>query len=133
MSATSSRLQPVTIDDEDKAVRKARGTDLTRRRKKMGMNFVELSEATGVDRGVISDAEKGDASPGTYDRLEAWFDARDAENGGPFGRPAVFEMSVTIDAIGFTAAVKGAREDAELMKRQLTDLMRAALRESKEQ
>lgn len=132
MTATSSRLQPVTIDDGDKAERKARGAEITRRRKAMGMTFVDLGEASGVDRSVISAAEKGDASTGTYDRLEAWFDARDAENGGPFGKPAVFEMSVTIDAIGFTAAVKGAREDAELMKQQLTDLMRAALRESKE-
>lgn len=132
MTATSSRLQPVTIDDGDKAEREARGTAIAKRRAAMGMNRVELSEASGVDRGIISKAERGDASPGTFDRLEAWFDARDAENGGPFGKPAVFEMSVTIDAIGFTAAVKGAREDAELMKQQLTDLMRAALRESKE-
>lgn len=59
-----------------------RGEAIKRRRLAMGIKSVrEFSEATGVDRGALSKAEAGQASEGTYERVESWLDRMEHETG----------------------------------------------------
>ena len=59
-----------------------RGHAIKDRRMRRGIKSRRaFADATGVSREAITAAEEGRASEGTYDRLEAWLDAFDAETG----------------------------------------------------
>lgn len=59
-----------------------RGQELKARRLALGIKSVrEFAEASGIDRGALSKAEAGQASPATYDRAEAWLRGMEEETG----------------------------------------------------
>ena len=59
-----------------------RGKEIDRRRIAHGIRSVrEFSERTGLSRETVTKALAGEASEGTYQRLEAWLDAFDEEVG----------------------------------------------------
>jgi len=61
----------------------SRGEDIKRRRFALGIDSIhKLHKATGIDRETLSRAEAGNASDATYDRLEAWLDRVEEEDGG---------------------------------------------------
>lgn len=47
----------------------------------------QFADASGVSREAITAAEAGNASEGTYQRLEAWLDAFDEETGHDLPEP----------------------------------------------
>jgi transcriptional regulator with XRE-family HTH domain len=75
-----SQPRLVAMGDEDDA--HARGEEIKRRRLSHGIKSVrEFAEKTGpvgsphrISREAITAAEAGEASAGTYDRLESWLD-----------------------------------------------------------
>lgn len=76
MLTISERAQSVPMSDE------TRGHAIKARRLAYGIKSERaFSEATKVDRRAIARAEAGEASEGTYERLEAWLDAFGEETG----------------------------------------------------
>ena len=143
-AARSARLVSVTDDadgpiDPDKL---ARGLAIQKKRLALGLSSErEFMAASGVDRTTIGRAEEGKASPGTYDRLEAFLDKLDErmssereEMGEAVaeGAPSTFSLTVRIGALDWSATGSGAKEDAELIRQQLAELMKEAMREAKE-
>ena len=116
---------------------KERGQEITRRRLAHGITSVrDFTERTGLAREAVAKAEKGTASEGTYQRLEAWLDAFDEETGDNTRQdaspPASSGHVVTFEAEGLfgvaRVAVQGPVEDAdelqERFERLLTNLLR---------
>lgn len=150
---SSARLVPVNDDDADGPIdpeKLARGQAIAKRRMAAGFTSVRAFEDAirqkgikGLDRGTIGKAERGEASPGTYDRLEAFLADWDYETGSeregmgdekaeptPDG-PDTIELTVSIGALDWTATVKGPRDMPEVLTQQLAELMKAAMREAK--
>lgn len=59
-----------------------RGQKLKTRRLALGIKSVrEFAEASSIDREALGKAEKGQGSPGTYERAEAWLDRMEEVTG----------------------------------------------------
>lgn len=71
----AAHLTPVT-DNE------ARGQEIRRRRMRLGITSLDAFAAkVGMSRKGVTSAEKGTASKGTYDRIDAWLEAFEDEVG----------------------------------------------------
>lgn len=138
MARSSARLVPVS-DGGGKNIE--RGSEIKRRRLSHGIKSIrKFHEESGVSKEAITAAEAGTASPGTYERLEAWLALRDeyreameaeAEM-GEAGEPHLFSMTVRIGALDWQASGSGRPEDADLIREQLEKLMDAAMRRREE-
>jgi transcriptional regulator with XRE-family HTH domain len=90
-----------------------RGEAIRRRRMALGIRSVrELSARTGVNRGAVSGAEHGEASKGTYERLESWLTEQEENDGRaivrPVGDPDEGVLEVTIAGnFGVSAVLRG--------------------------
>lgn len=141
----SARLLPVSDDaDAGKAAdpaKVARGAEIERRRKAANMNIEELAAELGADRGVLGRAEKGKASELVFRAAETWLDRfEDATRSlasAQFGEgqepPAgdVIELTVRIGALDWSVTAKGPTDKAEIIEKQVADLMARAIHESK--
>lgn len=98
-----------------------RGHAIKSRRLALGIKSLrEFAEKTKVDRTAISNAEDGNGSGGTYDRLEAWLDRFEEETGvddatdpafvefrlsGVFGIDSIIVKGPIADAVELEASV----------------------------
>lgn len=109
-----------------------RGKEIARRRMAHGLRSVrEFAERTGLSREAVTKAERGDASEGTYQRLESWLDAFDEEVGddtskGGSGGLVTFRAQGVFGAADVTVAgpVENTAELAEQFARLLDNLRR---------
>jgi len=142
MNKASRRARLVSVsDDADGPIdpeKLARGQAIKAKRLALGVTSLrEFEEASGMDRGTIGRAEKGNASPGTYDRLEAFLDDLDERMSSERGEvsaevaPDTIELTVSIGALDWSATVKGPRDMPEVLTQQLAELMKTAMREAK--
>jgi len=92
----------------------------------------EFAERTGLSREAVTKAERGEASEGTYQRLEAWLDAFDEEVGDDTSKREASGGLVTFRAQGIFGAadvtvagpVENTAELAEQFARLLDNLRR---------
>ena len=96
-----------------------RGEAIRRRRMSHGIRSVrEFAEQTGLARETVTRAEHGEASEGTYQRLEAWLDAFEHEIGAdePAEGPSIEQITFTVEGdFGVKVTVQGPiRDRAEL-------------------
>lgn len=84
----------------------ARYAEIMRRIKRTGISDRDLQEKSGVSRGTIGAARKGDAGPGTYDRLEQWVERFEAEAGMDEPDDDIVEFVVTGN-FGVSVTVRG--------------------------
>ena len=116
---------------------KARGAAIKMRRLAAGIPTPNAwAERTGMDRTTIGKVERGEASVGSVERLEAWLDAWDLETGSGQAvvvdeasasevRAADFmELEVTIDAVGLHIIGKGNSTNMDQVRKQIRDLYR---------
>lgn len=110
-AATDTAHLPV-MDNESRADDlRPRGRTIMRRRLAVGITseraFADAVNADAppgtrnIDKGTIGRAERGDASLGTYNRLEMWLDQREAELGitrEPLA-PAVEPLRLTMHGV----------------------------------
>lgn len=105
-----------------------RGEAIRRRRTAHGLRSVrEFAERTGLSREAVTKAERGDASEGTYQRLEAWLDAFDHEVGedGP-PPPVVEQIEFVIEGdFGVKVTVKGPITDRAALEDSVTKIIRS--------
>lgn len=120
----SGDLGIVTADEE-------RGLRIKARREAHGIkHMTEFAERTGVSREAATKAEQGQASEGTYQRLEAWLDAFDREV-GEHDSPAIEQIEFTVEGdFGVKVTVKGPISDRAALEDSVTKIIRSIRAES---
>lgn len=106
--------------------RRARGQELTRRRKELHIFTIsEFARRAGKTRNAVSAAESGEASPATYDELEAWLDSQIPEALQALADlPDPIEFDVTGPTTRWHVVVRGPMERADEVRRQVSELLR---------
>ena len=129
MWAASEQERIGVVTDE----KKSRGQEIKRRRINAGLKslhrFAAATERLDmkVSREAITAAEKGAASPETYDRLEAFLDRWEEETGndedeaGPSPRQITFRVHGNF---GVDVVVQGPVDDADELERVVERLIR---------
>lgn len=104
------------------------GDSIRRRRHALGMTVKALAEQAGVDRGRLAAIEDGASARGsTIGAIEATLSRLEEEMGGPYEEPpssGLVEFDVSGEG-GFHIVVKGPVDDAEVIKRQVVDIILA--------
>jgi len=133
MQSTVGSARWVPMDDE------TRGAALIRRRLRLGIKSPQaLDDAATrfgmpIDRKTIWKAERNDpsVSEGSYIRIESLLEKIEYETGVDEDEAAVepsggdmVEFTLTIEALGLKAAVKGPVADMAALKEQLAALVR---------
>jgi len=132
MQSTVGSARWVPMDDE------TRGAALIRRRLRLGIKSPQaLDDAATrfgmpIDRKTIWKAERNDpsVSEGSYIRIESLLDKIEYETGVDEDEAVVepsgemVEFTLTIEALGLKAAVKGPVADMTALKEQLAALVR---------
>jgi transcriptional regulator with XRE-family HTH domain len=103
-----------------------RGQVIQRRRLAHGFRSLrEFAERTGLSRESVTKAERGEASVGTYQRLEAWLDAFDHEVGEE-NPPTVEQITFTVAGdFGVTVTVKGPIADRLELEASVANIIRS--------
>jgi transcriptional regulator with XRE-family HTH domain len=102
-----------------------RGNAIKRRREAHGIRYLsEFADRTGVSREAVTKAERGEASEGTYQRLEAWLDAFDHEVGNDQASVEQIEFTVEGD-FGVKVTVKGPITDRAELEDSVTKIIRS--------
>lgn len=103
-----------------------RGQAIRRRRLALGFKSLrEFSEATGLSREAVSKAEEGTASPGTYQRLEAWLDAYEHENGEEGQQSTMEQVIVVVDGERVEVTVNGPVRDPDALEAYVARIVRS--------
>lgn len=110
-----------------------RGASIQRRLNALGISDREFHEQTGIDRKTLRRAVAGQEKvrPSTYAAIEAALDKLEAKVGGgpvaaaPVVQPAsdFIEFDITGD-FGVHLVVKGPVADADVLKRQVIEIIR---------
>lgn len=124
----SSVMSGADLPPVDKA---KRGEVIRERRRALGIRSVaEFARQHGsIKEDTISSAEHGNASPGTYERLEGWLAEQEANRGRavvrPIGDPAHGLLEVTVAGnFGVSATVKGPVDNPEALMEMVERLIR---------
>jgi transcriptional regulator with XRE-family HTH domain len=106
-----------------------RGEAIRQRRMAFGLRSVrEFAERTGLARETVTRAEHGEASEGTYQRLEAWLDAFEHEIGAdePAAPVSIEQIEFTVEGdFGVKVTVKGPINDRAQLEESVTRIIRS--------
>lgn len=104
-----------------------RGARIKARREAHGIRYItEFAERTGVSREAVTKAEAGQASEGTYQRLEAWLDAFDHEVGEDDPSPGVEQIEFVVEGdFGVKVTVRGPITSREDLQAAATEIIRS--------
>jgi DNA-binding XRE family transcriptional regulator len=137
MNTSEDRARLLPVKDVE-----TRGQAFTRRREALSLSVRQLATEMGIDRATLTKAEADDPSvkEKTLAAIEDWLSEREherehaADDAGPTNDDHAadsIELSVSIGALDWVATAKGPRADAEVIQRQLAELMKVAMREAR--
>jgi transcriptional regulator with XRE-family HTH domain len=129
MRKQSEGVESGSVMDDDRAV--ARGEAIRRRRFAQGFKSLrEFSERTGVSREAVTNAERGEASEGTYHRLEAFLDQWE-HTVGEDQPPVVEQMTFIVEGdFGVKVTVSGPVSDREALEASVANIIRSIRKSS---
>lgn len=88
----------------------------------------EFAERTGLARETVTRAEHGEASEGTYQRLESWLDAFEHEVGADEAEPAprIEQLEFVVEGdFGVKVTVRGPISDRPALEASVSNIIRS--------
>jgi transcriptional regulator with XRE-family HTH domain len=123
MRKQSEGAQSGTVMVDDRA--SDRGEAIRRRRLAHGFRSLrDFADRSGLSREAVTNAERGEASEGTYQRLEAFLDAFDHETGNDQQPATIEQMTVTVDSEGVVVTVAGPVSDRAAVEASAANIWR---------